>query len=111
MFGNNLIERLRTRLVYVQPPNQFRERSVALEQNLSSKGNAKTGKMAELNVLHVFLLPVALSSTDISQKRKRNVKGVWTNTPLPTPSLRLPSSDPVTFVPSDRLAVQSRSSP
>ena len=49
--------------------------------------------------------------TDISQKRKRNVKGVWTNTPLPTPSLRLPSSDPVTFVPSDRLAVQSRSSP
>ena len=41
---NNLIERLRTRLVDVQPPNKFRERSVVLEQNLASKGNAKTGK-------------------------------------------------------------------
>jgi hypothetical protein len=38
---NNLIERLRTRLVDVQPPNKFRERSVVLEQNLASKGNAK----------------------------------------------------------------------
>ena len=34
-FGNNLIERLRTRLVDVQPQNQLGEGSIALAKNLS----------------------------------------------------------------------------
>src|ERR1700738_3600080 len=34
-FGNNLIERLATRLAAVRPQNQFRERSIALAKILS----------------------------------------------------------------------------
>jgi len=45
-FGNNLIERLRTRLIDVQPQNQLGEVSIALAKNLNSNRNpnATTGR-------------------------------------------------------------------
>jgi hypothetical protein len=52
--GNNLIERLRTRLVDVQPEDQLGDGSIALAKNLNIKGNAKTGRTDEQIVRYVF---------------------------------------------------------
>jgi hypothetical protein len=45
-FGNNLIERLGTRLVDVQPQNQLGEGSIALAKNLSI-GERENGASGE----------------------------------------------------------------
>jgi hypothetical protein len=53
-FGNNLIERLRTRLVDVQPQNQLSEGSIALAKSLNTKRQRENGRTDEQNVLYVF---------------------------------------------------------
>src|ERR1700738_2199723 len=52
------VQRLGTRFVDIQPQNQFRERSIALAQNLSINGNAKTGRTDEQIALYDFFARV-----------------------------------------------------
>jgi hypothetical protein len=53
-FGNDSIERLRTKLVHVQPQNRLGEESIALEMNLIFIAKGKRGSSNEQSALYVF---------------------------------------------------------
>jgi len=57
-FGNNLIQRLGTGLVDVQPQDQLGERSIALAKNLISTAMRKRGSSNEQIVLYLFFARV-----------------------------------------------------
>ena len=57
-FGNNLIERLTTALVHVQPQNQLGKGSIALAKNLISTATRKRGSSNEQIVLYLFFARV-----------------------------------------------------
>ena len=59
-FENNLIERLRTRLVDVRPQNQLGEGSIALANNLNI-GERENGASGEQIVRYVFFAGCTLS--------------------------------------------------
>jgi hypothetical protein len=65
-FGNDLIERLRTSLVDVQPQNHWEKGSIALAKNLSI-GERDNGASGDQNVPYVFFAGRTLnwSTTEI----------------------------------------------
>jgi hypothetical protein len=74
-FGNNLIERLATRLIDVQPQNQLREGSIAFAKNLNSNPTRKRVSDGRI-VLYVFFAGCSfkLPTTEILSMASEHLK-------------------------------------